>query len=303
MSWSYLKAPNLSICYLRVFCFKRNKWGKGDLSVRHFCVDNTLIQNSYLRDICMTHAQIDWRGKTYVNKYNNGYTMQKDGSNFQNLWMTTARNLSVEICHKKLKVNFSYCFRHSIFHNQVYNFSFVLFPGWFHTAIVSQDLFLFFLSISCHSNICEKFNFCFTDFRKTITCLRVTHTAQISTDFLYLRKFTWEKSIVERKVHNPVSQCICYQYYSILYSIQQYTDWRCIHPPKMCMKCYLLMKTASREIAPFRLKRTKKLCPYDNHSCSMCVKITKWNKGALGKINNTSNNDRRGRPFLSKFVE
>ena len=51
------------------------------------------------------------------------------------------------------------------------------------------------------------------------------------------------------------------------------------------------------------LKLYEKLCPHDDHSCSTYVRITKLNKGALGKINNTSKNDQRGRPSLSKFVE
>ena len=46
--------------------------------------------------------------------------MEKIFTNFETL--TTAGNLSVEICYQKLKVNFSFCFKHSVFQNQVYNF-------------------------------------------------------------------------------------------------------------------------------------------------------------------------------------
>ena len=71
---------------------------------------------------CNQPKHFGWRGKSYVNKHSNGYTMHKDGNNFRKLWMTTAGNLSVEIRYQKLKVNFNYCFRHGIFQNQVYNF-------------------------------------------------------------------------------------------------------------------------------------------------------------------------------------
>ena len=123
--------------------------------------------------------------------------MHEDGNNFHKLWMTTAGNLSVGIRYEKLKGNINYCFRHEIFQNQVYNF-FVLFPESFRTAVLSQDLLVILLKISCHSNVCEKLDFCFTDFRKAIACLCVTHTAQISTDVVlyvetYLGKKHWRK--------------------------------------------------------------------------------------------------------------
>ena len=38
-------------------------------------------------------------------------------------------------------------------------------------------------------------------------------------------------------------------------------DLQYIHPPKICMKCYLLMNTASKEIAPFHLKHMKNCSP------------------------------------------
>ena len=58
-----------------------------------------------------------------------------------------------------------------------------------------------------------------------------------------MSKFTWEKDIGERKVHNPVKQCTFYQYH------QRFTV---LHSPKICMKCCLLMNTASKKyIAPY----------------------------------------------------
>ena len=113
--------------------------------------------------------------------------------------MTTAENLRVEIHYQKLKVNFNYCFRHGIFQNQVYNFFCIV--SWvvsYCSAVLSKDLFVFLLRTFCHSNVCEKFDFCFTDFRKAIACLCVTHTAQISTHVvvyveIYFEKRHWRK--------------------------------------------------------------------------------------------------------------
>ena len=63
----------------------------------------------------------------------------------------------------------------------------------------------FLLRISCHSNVSEKFDFCFTEFRKATACLCMTHTAPTLTLTLsYMRKYTWKKDIGQRKVHKPV---------------------------------------------------------------------------------------------------
>ena len=109
--------------------------------------------------------------------------------------MKIAGNLIVGISYQKLRVNFNFCFRHVIFQNQVYNF-FVLFPGSFRIAVLSQDLFVFLLRISCHSNVSEKFDFCLTDFKKAIACLCMTHAVKMSTDVvvyaeIYLAKRHW----------------------------------------------------------------------------------------------------------------
>ena len=69
------------------------------------------------------------------------------------------------------------------------------------------------------------------------------------------------------------------------------------------MKCYLLMNLASKRNSTSSLKVYEKLCPHDDHSCSTCVRITKLNKRALGKVKNTSKNDRKGLPPLSKFFK
>ena len=46
--------------------------------------------------------------------------MHEDGNNFHKLWITTSGNLIVEIRYQKLKLNFNYCFRDSIFQNQIH---------------------------------------------------------------------------------------------------------------------------------------------------------------------------------------
>ena len=78
-------------------------------------------------------------------------------------------------------------------------------------------------------------------------------------------------------------------------------DLQCIQPPKMCMKCYLVMNTAWKRNSTISLKTYEKWCSLDNHSCRMCVRVTELNQGVLGKIRNTSKNDRRVRPSLSKL--
>ena len=126
--------------------------------------------------------------------------------------MTTAENLSVEIRYQKLKVNFNYCFSHGIFQNQVYNFFCII--SW----VVSHNSFIVrfvcfssqnFLSFEC----LRKIRFFFTDFRKAIarlwvnlhfTSLRKSTLHKSRQTLSYMWKFTWEKEIGERKVHNPV---------------------------------------------------------------------------------------------------
>ena len=110
----------------------------------------------------------------------------------------------------------------------------------------------------------------------------------------YMWKFSWEKDTGERKVHNPIKQSTFYHYR------QRFTV---LHPPKICMKCCLLMNTASKRNIQHRisLKTYGNWCPYDNHSYRTCERIAKLNKEALGKIKNTNKNDRRGCASLLKF--
>ena len=74
-------------------------------------------------------------------------------------------------------------------------------------------------------------------------------------------------------------------------------DLQCIHPPKICMKCYLPMNIASKKNSTISLKMYENWCPNDDYSCR--ARIAELNKGALGKMKNTIKNDRRGRPTLS----
>ena len=78
-------------------------------------------------------------------------------------------------------------------------------------------------------------------------------------------------------------------------------DLQCIHPRKICMKCYLLMNRASKRNSTISLKTYENWCQHDEHSCQTCVKVTEISKGTLGKIKNISINDRRGRPSISKL--
>ena len=74
----------------------------------------------------------------------------------------------------------------------------------------------------------------------------------------------------------------------------------CIHPSKICMKCYLLMNMASKRNSAISLKMYEIWCPNDDYSCH--ARIAELSKGALGKTKNTIKNDRRGRPTLSKLL-
>ena len=49
------------------------------------------------------------------------------------------------------------------------------------------------------------------------------------------------------------------------------------------------------------LKTYKNWCPHYEHSCRRCLQVTELSKGALGKIKNTSKNDGKDRPTLSKL--
>ena len=57
--------------------------------------------------------------------------------------MTTAGSLSIEIRYQKLKVNFSYCFRQSIFQNQVYNFFCVISWVTSYSSFIVRFVFFF----------------------------------------------------------------------------------------------------------------------------------------------------------------
>ena len=152
--------------------------------------------------------------------------------------MATAGNLSVEIRYQKLKVNFNYCFKHGIFQNQVYNFFCTI--SW----VVSYNSFIVrfvcFSSQNSFSFEClSKIQFLLYRFQKS-NCMSLHDPHCINLDrHCYicgnlLRKKTLAK---EKYLHNPVKQCSFYQYH------QRFTV---LHPPKICMKCYLTMNTASK---------------------------------------------------------
>ena len=78
-------------------------------------------------------------------------------------------------------------------------------------------------------------------------------------------------------------------------------DLQCIYPPKICMKCYLLLHTACKRNSTISLKTYGNWRLQDNHLCRTCVRVIQLGKGALGKIKNTSRNYGRVRPPLSKL--
>ena len=108
-------------------------------------------------------------------------------------------------------------------------------------------------------------------------------------------KFAWEKDIGERKVLNPVKECIFYQYH------QRFTV-----PTTFSQDMHEMLSSYEYDLQQSKrniqhhisLKTYENWCPYDNHSYSSRERIAKLNKEALGKIKNTSENDRRGCPSL-----
>ena len=67
------------------------------------------------------------------------------------------------------------------------------------------------------------------------------------------------------------------------------------------MQCFLLRNTVSKRSSTISLKTYKNWCPHDDHLRSTCVRVAELIKGTLGKIKNTSKNDRRDCPVISKF--
>ena len=101
---------------------------------------------------------------------------------------------------------------------------FILFP-----AIISYFRFVFFLRISCHSNVWEKFGFYFTDFRVTIACIPVTHTAQILANFVVFGRLLGKKALAKERYITLLNS---------VYFINSTQDLQNIRYPKICMKCY-----------------------------------------------------------------
>ena len=153
-------------------------------------------------------------------------------------------------------------------------------------------MFVFLLRSSCHSNVCEKFDFCFTDFRKAIACLCGTHTAQISTDvaLAICGNLLGKKTLAKEKYITQLNSVLFINITKdLLYYILSRYTWNAV----------FLWIRPLREIysAIFHLKHMKTGVPM----ITICIVRAKLNKEALGKINNTSKNDQRGFPPLLKF--
>ena len=137
--------------------------------------------------------------------------MYENGNNFHNVWMKTAGNLRIEIRYPKLKVNFSYCFGHRIFQNQVYKFFGII--SW--------------VVLYCRFIDCENSIFALQILEKQLHVFAWPTLHKSRETLSYMWKFTWEKDIGERKGHKPVKKCTFYQYHQI---------FTVLYPPKICMK-------------------------------------------------------------------
>ena len=108
-------------------------------------------------------------------------------------------------------------------------------------------MFVFLLGISCHRNVCGKFNFCFTDCRK-----RMSSSHSPCTNFNKLCRICGNllgKNALAKKMYIT-------QLNSVLF-INVTKDLQYIHPPKICMKCYLLMNTVSKRNSTISLNTYK----------------------------------------------
>ena len=150
--------------------------------------------------------------------------------------MTTAGNLSIEICYQKLKVNSNYCFWHSNFQNQVYTFFCIISWVVLYSSVIARFAG-FLLRISCHSNVSEKFDFCFTEFRKATACLCMTHTAPTLTLTLSCGNILGKKILAKEKYKTQLNSVLLININKDLATV--------LHPPKIYMKC-CLMNTASK---------------------------------------------------------
>ena len=170
--------------------------------------------------------------------------MHEDGNNFHKLWMTTEGNLGVEICYQKLKVNFNHCFRHGIFQNQVYSFFCII--SWMGPFVLQfyRKICLFFFSEFLVIRMFVKNSIFALQILGNKLHVFAWYTLHKSRQTLFTNldrlcrnmwKFTWGKDTGERKGHNPVKMCTYYQYH------QRFTV---LHPPRICMKCFLLTNMA-----------------------------------------------------------
>ena len=76
---------------------------------------------------------------------------------------------------------------------------------------------------------------------------------------------------------------------------------QCIDPPKIWMKCYLLMNIASKRNSTISIIAYENWCPQDDNWCRTCVRVKKLCKGSWRKIENTSKIYRKCRPSFSKI--
>ena len=153
-------------------------------------------------------------------------------------------------------------------------------------------MFVFLFRISCHSNVFEKFDFCFTDFRKAIACLCVIHTAQLSTDVVLAicRNLFGKKTLAKEKYITQLNSVL---FINITKDLLYYIL------PRYARNAVFLWIRPPREIYStiFHLKHMKTGVPM----ITIRTVRAKLNKEALEKFKNTSKNDRRGCPPLLKF--
>ena len=151
-------------------------------------------------------------------------------------------------------------------------------------------MFVILLRISCHSNIYEKFDVCFTDFRIAIACLCVTHCTNLDRNCRICLNLLGKETLAKEK---NITQLKSVLFINITKDLQYYIL------PRYAWNAVFLWIRPPREIYStiFHLKHMKPGVPM----ITIRTVRAKLNKEALGKVKNTSKNDRRGCPSLLKF--
>ena len=175
-------------------------------------------------------------------------------------------------------------------------FSRIKFTGLFCIISLVVSYSSFIVRLVCFSsqnflsfNVCEKFDFCFTDFSNCMSlrdpdCTNFDRRCRVCGNLLGKKTLTKEKYITQRNSILSINITKDLQYYML---------------PRYAWNAAFLWIRPPREIYStiFHLKHMKTGAPM----ITIRTVSAKLNKEALRKVKKTSKNDRRGCPSLLKF--